>query len=440
MTPPTTAEGQADPSSAPVPAEAPAADSEGQDEAAAEPAVTVAAPATMAEGAVSATTAGGADGAASGSADRTANGAANGAEGAAAPGEGAVGEGEAAPEAEQQWPLISLVVPTVDDSRYLRGLLRSVEKLDYPMERLEVILIGDRRNDNLEELKERFDRLNMIILYYPLRPGRKRNIGVDRARGELIAFTDDDCILREDWLTKGVVHLRENPDYVGVGGPNFTPPNEPPFAQAVGRIFGSRFLFSFRYTTGGRKPHPIDHNPTCNYLLLKEVAAQVRFHDTLFPGEDVEFDIRVVEAGHKLLYAPNMVVWHHRRMGPAAFAAQMYSYGKTRANVVLMHPHALQLRHFAFMLAFWAMAGLWIGAYLGNDWRSPDWLPLLGQVGQYWLPLALTLFYFVVIGLAGLLVGFQARSWKMLAYTPVVLVIQHFVYSLGLMVGLFRKV
>ena len=344
-------------------------------------------------------------------------------------------------------PFISLVVPTVDESLYVRGLLRSVDKLDYPRDRFEVILIGDRQNDHLEELKTRFPKMDLKILYYPLRPGRKRNIGIDKAIGEYIAFTDDDCILKEDWLSKGIIHLRENPDFVGVGGPNFTPPNEPPFAQAVGRIFGSRFLFSFRYTAGGTRAHEIDHNPTCNYLLQKDVAKKIRFHRTLFPGEDVEFDIRLQKAGHRLLYAPNMVVWHHRRMGPVAFAQQMYSNGNTRANVVRMHPDAMQLRHFAFFFAFFFMMGLWAAGLMSVNWPGNigmvpfnDYIPeFIKGFGPVWVPLALTLFYFVTIGLAGIFVGLKARSLKTLVYTPVVLFIQHFIYSLGLFVGLFRQ-
>jgi len=364
--------------------------------------------------------------------------------------EAPVAEPEAVKSAAEQeeWPLISLVVPTIDESRYVRGLLRSVDKLDYPRDRLEVILVGDHQNDHLEELKSRFPEMDMTVLYYPLRPGRKRNIGIDKARGEYIAFADDDCIVREDWLKKGVTHLRDNPDFVGVGGPNFTPPNEPPFAQAVGRIFGSRFLFSFRYTAGGTKAHEIDHNPTCNYLLQKDVAAKIRFHKTLFPGEDVEFDIRLRKEGFRLLYAPNMVVWHHRRMGPVAFAQQMYSYGKTRANVVRMHPQQAQLRHFAFFIAAIFMRGLWVAGFMGGNWPGTvDMIPFhdsipecIKDVGPVWVPLSLTLFYFIVIALAGILVGYKDRSWKTLVYTPVVLFIQHFIYSMGLLVGLVRKV
>ncbi|OIR11966.1 MAG: hypothetical protein BEU05_03315, partial [Marine Group III euryarchaeote CG-Bathy2] len=261
----------------------------------------------------------------------------------------------------------------------------------------------------------------------PVAAGEKRNRGVAAAQGEFIAFTDDDTILREDWLRAAVKHLVQNPDYAGVGGPNFTPREGLPFAKAVGRIFGSKFLFRFRYTAGHGEPREVDHNPTCNYVLRREAVASVGFHPTLWPGEDVEFDIRLQQAGHRILYAPDVVVWHHRRSRPLAFLRQMFNYGVTRAQVTRMHPGSFDPRHYAFIGAFVVLASLY-----GLAWQQPTAVPWL-------LPAALNAAYFGVLGLAGLLVGAQTRSFKQALYAPLVLFIQHFGYSLGLLVGLLRR-
>ncbi len=331
-------------------------------------------------------------------------------------------------------PFVSIVIPTTGRVSYLLGLMRSINELDYPRHRFEVILLGDEPTKVLErsEALGREAGVTVRLVYEPVPAGEKRNRGVDMAEGEIIAFTDDDTILREDWLARGAAHLGDHPDYVGVGGPNFTPPEELPFAQAVGRIFGSRFLFSFRYTIGHRKPREIDHNPTCNYLIRREAVAAVRFHPTLWPGEDVEFDIRLLHAGHRILYAPDVVVWHHRRPRPSAFLRQMYNYGVTRAQVTRLHPRSFDPRHYAFVLAF-----VFLMALYGLALREHA-LPGVGTV-PWQLPVALNLLYFAVLGLAGLLVGWQTRAWKQGGYAPVVLFLQHFGYSLGLLVGLVKK-
>jgi len=334
--------------------------------------------------------------------------------------------------AEKQF--VSIVIPTTGNVKYIRGLIRSVAKLNYPKESFELILIGDQETDLLEvnAKKAKDNGINTTLIYEPVAAGKKRNIGIEAAKGTIIAFTDDDTILREDWITNGVKHIEQNEDYVGVGGPNFTPKSGLPFAKAVGRIFGSKFLFSFRYTIGHAKPREIAHNPTCNYFIKKEVANEIKFHDTLWPGEDVEFDIRLVKAGYKILYSPDVVVWHHRRSRPMAFLKQMFNYGKTRAQVTRMHPSSFDIRYFVFVFAFFFLMSLY---YLSH---SKIKLPFTGEL-DILLPIALNLSYFIVLGIAGLIVFSQTRKWKQGIYAPLVLFIQHFGFSLGLIYGFIKK-
>ncbi len=326
-------------------------------------------------------------------------------------------------------PFVSIVVPTTGRVGYLRGMVTSVARLDYPRDRFELILLGDAETALLQRARELAleGRIALQVIFDPVAAGEKRNRGVATAQGEFIAFTDDDTILREDWLRAAVRHLEVNPGYAGVGGPNFTPREGLPFAKAVGRIFGSKFLFRFRYTAGHDEPREVDHNPTCNYVLRRETVASVGFHSTLWPGEDVEFDIRLQQAGHHILYAPDVVVWHHRRSRPLAFLRQMFNYGVTRAQVTRMHPGSFDPRHYAFIGAFVVLVSLY-----GLAWQQLMAVPWL-------LPAALNAAYFGVLGMAGLLVGAQTRSFKQALYAPLVLFIQHFGYSLGLLVGLLRR-
>ncbi len=331
-------------------------------------------------------------------------------------------------------PFISIVIPTTGHVKFIKGLVESVNKLDYPKERYELILIGDEETELLNISSKRANDygIKTIVKYEPFAAGKKRNIGVDVANGDIIAFTDDDTILREDWLDNAVKHLNDNKNYVGVGGPNFTPKEGLPFAKAVGRIFGSKFLFSFRYTIGHAKPKEIEHNPTCNYIIKKEVFKTVKFHNTLWPGEDAEFDIRLIKNGFKILYAPNVVVWHHRRSRPLPFLKQMFNYGKTRAQVTRMHPDSFDIRYFAFISAFFFLLALYSISFTKIE------LPLIGKVNLI-IPIVLNLTYFGIISAAGILVGLQTRKIKQGLYAPLVLFIQHFGFSIGLLYGFIKK-
>jgi len=311
-------------------------------------------------------------------------------------------------------PFVSIVIPTTGEVKFIKGLVESVAKLEYPKDKFELIFIGDKPTHLLEKNSNRAkeEGIDVTVAYNPVPAGQKRNIGADVAKGRL----------------KGVKHLRKNEKYVGVGGPNYTPKQGLPFAKAVGRIFGSKFLFSFRYTVGHSEARDIVHNPTCNYIIKKEVVQEVKFHDSLWPGEDVEFDIRLSKAGHKILYAPDVVVWHHRRSRPAAFLKQMFNYGKTRAQVTRMHPRSFDIRHFAFIVAFIVLMSLYSISYLKLE------IPVIGEL-DILVPLFLNGLYFVILVLAGLLVGYQTKKLKQAAYAPIVLFIQHFGYSLGLIYG-----
>ena len=157
-------------------------------------------------------------------------------------------------------PFVSIVIPTTGNVSFIKGLVESVSKLDYPKEKFELILIGDKETQLLKNNSEKAKKygINTTLKYEPYAAGKKRNIGVELAKGEIIAFTDDDTILKEDWLNNAVKHLNENSNYVGVGGPNFTPREGLPFAKAVGRIFGSKFLFSFYVTLRRLIPYKIN--------------------------------------------------------------------------------------------------------------------------------------------------------------------------------------
>ena len=331
-------------------------------------------------------------------------------------------------------PFVSIVIPTTGNVKFIKGLVESVNKLDYPKEKYELILIGDKETELLKVNSERAKNygINTTTKYEPYAAGKKRNIGVELAKGEIIAFTDDDTILKEDWINNAVRHLNENGNYVGVGGPNFTPREGLPFAKAVGRIFGSKFLFSFRYTIGHSKPKEIEHNPTCNYIIKKKVFESVQFHDSLWPGEDAEFDIRLMKNGFKILYAPDVIVWHHRRSRPIPFLRQMFNYGKTRAQVTRMHPDSFDIRYFAFISAFTFLIALYSFSVFEIE------IPIIGKL-DLMIPIILNLAYFSIISLAGILVGFQTGKLKQGLYAPLVLFIQHFGFSIGLLYGFVKK-
>ena len=109
-------------------------------------------------------------------------------------------------------PFVSIVIPTTGNVKFIKGLVESVSKLDYPKDKFELILIGDEETKLLSLNSKRAKEygIKTTVKYEPFAAGKKRNIGVELAKGEIIAFTDDDTILKEDWISNAVRHLNDN--------------------------------------------------------------------------------------------------------------------------------------------------------------------------------------------------------------------------------------
>jgi hypothetical protein len=97
-----------------------------------------------------------------------------------------------------------------------------------------------------------------------------------------------------------------------------------------------------------------------------------------------------------------------------------------------MHPDSFDIRYFAFVTAFIILMGLYSLSLLEIE------IPMIGKL-EIMIPVILNLAYFGIISLAGILVGFQTGKLKQGLYAPLVLFIQHFGFSIGLLYGFIKK-
>jgi len=151
-------------------------------------------------------------------------------------------------------------------------------------------------------------------------------VGIRAASGELVAFTDGDCIADREWLKeleKGFV----GPDVAGVGGDQRSPEDESSTGKSL-QEFLKAIGFMTDYIKTGNLTKETDHNPSCNAAYRRSVLEKVGgFDESLWPGEDVELDLRIRRSGHKLMYNPCAVVGHYRPSDYRGFARMMRRYG-----------------------------------------------------------------------------------------------------------------
>jgi len=117
-----------------------------------------------------------------------------------------------------------------------------------------------------------------------------------------------------------------------IGGPALTPESDSFFQKVSGAVFLSRLTGGNpeRYLSIGATKL-VDDWPSVNFIIRTEVFRQIGgFDSPYWPGEDTHLCLKIVNSGWKILYKPDLVVWHHRRTGLLRHMRQVGAYGLHR--------------------------------------------------------------------------------------------------------------
>ena len=196
----------------------------------------------------------------------------------------------------------------------------------------------------------------------PVNPGRKRNLAMDRSEDDVFGFVDSDARVWPDWLARALPHF-EDPAAAIVGGPNLTPPEDDARQQACGDVMASPMGMGaayIRHVAVSRRE--VDELPTCNLLVRNRPG--FRFRPELDTSEDMTFCALARERGGRIVYDPQVGVWHHRRRLGRAFWRQFHDYGVYQGRRASWRwlwraaPFALLLYGLVWPVA-WALAPRW---------------------------------------------------------------------------------
>jgi len=313
-------------------------------------------------------------------------------------------------------PSISVVIPVRDAERLLPNCLKSLEALDYPKDKYEVILA-----DGISK-----DRTRDIALEHGIRvienPKKTvvsgRNIGFKESRGYLVAFSDVDCIMDKHWLKNCVKYFADN-NVACVGGPNLTPEDETSFGKAAGFVFNqSLFAAGSIHARVLKDVREVKSIPGCNAIYRRDVLEKVMpMSEDLIEAEDAQMNQRIRQLGYRLLYTPDVFVWHYRRPTPGKLLYQMYRYAIGRVIVGRIDPNMLN--------AAYVTAGLAIPIFA----IVTAVLLLAGPVYFHML-LAIIAAFILFYSLRALI---QTRSMKVALYVPYVIFIMTVAWSSGFM-------
>jgi O-antigen biosynthesis protein len=220
-----------------------------------------------------------------------------------------------------QWPAISVVVCTHNGSRTLRECCEDLRRLQYP--NFEVIVVNDGSSDDSEQIAREYDF--QVITTENQGLSAARNTGMRAAKGEIVAYIDDDVCPGPQWLTY-LANSFMSTRHVGIGGPNIPLPTNSAVTKCVAYAPGGPIHVLLSDTVA-------EHIPGCNMAFRKSALEAVGGFDKQFrvAGDDVDLCWRLQERGWTIGFTPAAMVWHHTRNSIRRYWKQQFGYGRAEA-------------------------------------------------------------------------------------------------------------
>ncbi len=224
-------------------------------------------------------------------------------------------------------PRFSIIIPTHGRPRQLTRCLESLTRLEASRGGSEAIIVDDASPEPLHEILAPFaDSLPVRLVVTPKGgPAKARNAGAAQARGEILAFTDDDCEPEPAWLRALDHCFRLHPDRL-VGGRTRNALSDNVYSEASQQLLDFVYRWQESKSNGGLRFFA-SNNLAVSRLRFEALGGFAS--DFPFPAaEDRDFCARWIESGGELLYAPDARVMHSHEMGLFGFCRQHFTYGR----------------------------------------------------------------------------------------------------------------
>jgi mycofactocin system glycosyltransferase len=256
-------------------------------------------------------------------------------------------------------PSVCVIIPVRNRPKELRDCLNSLAKLDFPSEKLQIMVIDDASDDPAAAAAMKYP---VSLHRMPQRRGASacRNWGAKRSDADIIAFLDSDCAAAPDWIKELL------PAFCDLG------------AAAAGGLVDSMYestaldryekvkssLLVGLHSTDSNLAGRFFYVPSCNLAVLRETFLEVGgFNEDMEVGEDVDLCWRLIDGGHKIEYRPSAKVLHRHRNRLGPFCVRRFEYGTSEPMLQARHPSRRKEFVIRLMtLAFWCLGAAAIAA------------------------------------------------------------------------------
>jgi glycosyltransferase involved in cell wall biosynthesis len=204
---------------------------------------------------------------------------------------------------------VTVIIPVHNDVTHLKKCLTALAAQDYPPDRVSVVVVDNGSTEDLASALPAGDGRFSLVSEPQRGSYAARNTGVRNAIGDVLAFTDADCLPRTDWISRGTAALvaLDGPDAVA-GEVNLMfqygskPSTGPEFYEVIEGFNQRRFVDEWHF------------GATANLFVTVKVFERVGdFNNSLQSGGDLDWGGRLKAAGFRLDFAPDAIVDHPSR-------------------------------------------------------------------------------------------------------------------------------
>ncbi len=253
----------------------------------------------------------------------------------------------------------SIIIAVYNRLDEVKELLDSAERMEGDRELFEFLFVDDGSKDGFREFIEQYrsaSGLQIRAVYQKNQgPGAARNHGMREAKGDYFIFVDSDCMFPPHWLRE-IEKVQNEHHYDAFGGPDTCHPSFSPLLKAINCSMTS---FSGTGGTRGNKKHVGRFYPrSFNMGISREVHDTIGEMGRLRHGQDMDYSMRIDNAGFNVGRIPDAYVYHKRRTSIPKFFRQIFNWGVARINLSRRHPHTLKVVHLLPAILILGLFGL----------------------------------------------------------------------------------
>ena len=328
------------------------------------------------------------------------------------------------PNQEHKLPLVSFVIPMLNESSAIERCIRSILAQSYPGDCIEIIIVDGLSTDGSREQVRAFTAKhdNIHLLDNPeKRTPKSLNIGIRNCKGDVVIILGAHTSIDREFVEVNIHSMRAM-GVKCVGGTQINT-GDTYWQKAIGLGMASRFgIPSAPYRFDKRKRF-VDTVVYAAYAreLFDEIGY---FDEELHISEDAELNWRIRKAGYKIYYTPEIVSYYYPRPNLCRLARQFFNYGILRVNVIKKHHDAVKPVHLVPPLFVILSLSLGILAFM---------TPLAGRaLFGIWAA------YGVYLALATISTCREEKKYTFLFALPAVFVTMQLAWGTGFLAGLFK--